>query len=200
MAAAEDGVLGKLVGRVEERAKAGEAVSIGLIQEIAGRRAAGPMLLLPALIVISPLSIIPGLPTIVGINTILVAGQIALGREQVWLPKWLTERCISARHAKTLLKFLGPVSRAADGVVKRRARFMTGPLMQRIGAMICVLMGAIMPLLEFIPFTSTWAASVIAVYALAITARDGWLAMAWIGLVAGMGALLWLLLGSTIFA
>lgn len=195
MTETQEGALGRLVRKVEERADAGDAVSIGLIQEIAGQRAAGPMLLLPAMIVISPLSIIPGLPTMVGINTILVAGQIVLGREQVWLPKWLTSRCISAKHAKTLLKFLGPVSRAADGMVRRRARFMTGSVMRRTGAVVCVMVGCIMPLLEFIPFTSTWAASVVAVYALSITARDGWLAMAWMGLVAGLVSLAWMFLG-----
>ncbi len=191
----QEGALGGLVRKVEERADAGQAVSIGLVREIAGQRAAGPLLLLPALIVISPLSIIPGLPTMVGLNTILVAGQIVLGRKNFWLPKWLSERCISAKHAQTLLKFLKPVSRVADGVVRRRARFMTGPVMRRAGALICVLVGCIMPLLEFIPFTSTWAASVIALYALAITARDGLLATAWIGLVAGLVSLAWMFFG-----
>lgn len=191
----QEGALGGLVRKVEERADAGEAVSIGLVREIAGQKAAGPLLLLPALIVISPLSIIPGLPTMVGLNTILVAGQIALGRETFWLPKWLSERCISAKHAHTLLKFLKPVSRVADGVVRRRARFLTGPVMRRLGALVCVLVGCIMPLLEFIPFTSTWAASVIAIYALAITARDGWLALAWMGLVVGMVGLAWMVFG-----
>lgn len=200
MTASQEGALGKLVRKVEERADAGEQVSLGLVQQIAGQRAAGPMLLLPALIVISPLSIIPGVPTLVGINTILVAGQIVLGREQVWLPKWLTERCISAKHAQTLLKFLRPVSRVADGMVRRRARFMTGSVMRRIGAMVCVMVGCIMPLLEFVPFTSTWAASIIAVYALAVTARDGLLAMAWAGLVGVAVTLGWMLLKMSILA
>ncbi|MDV3252915.1 exopolysaccharide biosynthesis protein [Devosia sp. BK] len=181
----DEGTLGRLVRKVDERAKAGEAVSIGLIQEIAGQRAAGPMLLIPALIVISPLSIIPGLPTMIGLNTILVAGQIVLGRDRIWLPKWLRGRCISAKHAEKLLKFLRPVSRKVDGVVKRRAKLLTSMPMRRIGAVVCVLVGMIMPLLEFIPFTSTWAGTIIAVYALAITARDGFLALAWMGLVGG---------------
>jgi hypothetical protein len=194
MAGAQDGTLEMLVGKVAERAEAGEKISISLIQQIAGQRAAGPLLLLPALIVVSPLSIIPGLPTIVGINTILVAGQVVLGREQVWLPEWLRKRCLSAKHAKTLANFLKPVSKAADGVVRRRYRFLTSAPMRRAGAAICVLVGAIMPLLEFVPFTSTWAAAIIAVYALAITARDGFLALAWLGLVlaaAGIGYVVW---------
>lgn len=49
------GPLGRLVRKVQERTAHGEAVSIGLLQEVAGARAAGPMLLLPALIVVSPL-------------------------------------------------------------------------------------------------------------------------------------------------
>ena len=194
MTATQEGALGTLVEKVEARALAGEVVSIGLIQEVAGQRAAGPMLLLPALVVISPLSIVPGIPTIVGINTILVAGQLALGRERIWLPRWLIERSIKAKHAQTLMKFLKPVSRMADGVVKRRFRFMTSMPVRRVGAAVCVLVGAIMPLLEFIPFTSTWAAAIIAVFALAITARDGFLALAWIGLVLGgigVGYFIW---------
>lgn len=194
MEATQEGALGKLVRKVEERLDAGEAVSIGTIKRVAGQRAAGPMLLLPALIVVSPLSIIPGLPTMVGINTILVAGQLALGREQVWLPKWLTERCVPAKYAKKLMTFLRPVSRAADHVVKPRAHALTGAVMRRAGAVICVLVGCIMPVLEVIPFTSTWAASIVAVYALAITARDGWLALAWMGLVSGAIALACMLL------
>jgi hypothetical protein len=188
MTATKEGPLGTLVDKVEARALAGEDVSIGLIQEVAGQRAAGPMLLLPALVVISPLSIVPGIPTMVGINTILIAGQLALGRDRIWLPEWLRGRCLSAKHAKTLLKFLKPVSRAADGVVKRRFRLLTSAPLRRVGAAVCVLVGAIMPFLEFIPFTSTVAATIIAVFALAITARDGFLALAWIGLVlAGIG-------------
>lgn len=194
MVAAQDGTLETLVGKVVERAEAGEKISIGLVQQIAGQRAAGPLLLLPALLVISPLSIIPGIPTIVGINTILVAGQVALGREQVWLPDWLRKRCLLAKHGKKLAGFLKPVTKVADGIVRRRFRFLTSAPMRRVGAAICVLVGAIMPVLEFVPFTSTWAAAIIAVYALAITARDGFLALAWVGLVLGaigIGYVVW---------
>jgi len=186
---AKEGALGALVRKVKARADAGEAVSIGLVQEVAGPRAAGPMLLLPALLVVSPLSIVPGLPSVVGLTTVLVAGQVVLGREPIRLPRWLTRRRLASRHADMLLGFLQPVSRMADGVARRRARALTAAPMRRIGAAVCVLMGAIMPLLEFVPFTSTWAATIIAVYALAITAGDGLLALAFVGLVLGAVAL-----------
>ena len=66
--------------------------------------------------------------------------------------------------------------------------------MRRGGAVICVLVGAVMPVMEVIPLTSTWAGVVIAGYALAITARDGLLAMAWAGLVLALLTVAWALL------
>ena len=191
MAATHDGALGKLVDEMEARVQSGEKVSIGLVQNIAGHRAAGPMLLLPALLIVSPLSIIPGLPTLVGLNTVLVAGQVALGRKRIWLPRWLRDRCISAQHAQKLLKFLRPVTRVADGMIKQRAEALTGGVMRRVGAVVCMVVGAIMPVMEFVPFTSTWAGAVIAIYGLAITARDGLLALAWGGFVLALLAAAW---------
>src|SRR5690606_6779529 len=114
MADAQQGTLTNLIDKVDEHARAGDGISIGLIQEIVGPRAAGPLLLIPALIVISPLSIIPGIPTLTGIHTVLVAGQIALGRKTMWLPRWLTQRSIPGRHVERLLKFLKPLGRGAD--------------------------------------------------------------------------------------
>ncbi len=194
MEQAKPGVLGQLLEEVERRVDAGEEISIGMIQTVAGQRAAGPMLLFPALLVVSPLSIIPGLPTLVGINTILVAGQVALGRKTIWLPRWLAERCLPTKHAERLMSFLRPVSRTVDAVTKPRWRALQGAPLRRVGAAICVLVGLIMPLLEFIPFTSTWAAAIIAVFGLAVTARDGLLALFWIALVTGCVAVATLLL------
>lgn len=189
-----NGPLARLIDELKYRTESGQEVSIGLVQEIAGARAAGPILLLPALIVMSPLSVIPGLPSIVGFNTILVAGQVALGRDRLWLPQWLTKRCIRAKHGQTLLRFLAPVGETVDKLIKPRAEATAGPLFRRVGALVCVLVGAIMPILELIPFTSTWAASIIVIYALAITVKDGFLALAWSGMVLGILLVVWTIL------
>src|SRR5690606_14363774 len=94
MAEPGPGTLTTLIEKVEEHAQAGDGISIGLLQEIVGPRAAGPLLLFPALMVIAPLSIVPGIPALTGLHTILVAGQVALGRKSMWLPQWLTKRAI----------------------------------------------------------------------------------------------------------
>ncbi|MET3924009.1 exopolysaccharide biosynthesis protein [Devosia sp. 2618] len=183
MEKAKAGALGRIVEKVEQRVENGEQISIGMIQAVAGRRAAGPMLLFPALIVVSPLSIIPGLPTLIGLNTILVASQFALGRKTIWLPRWLTERCLPAKNAKKLLGFLKPVTATIDGVSRKRwGAVMIDPVL-RLGAVVCMAVGMIMPALEFIPFTSTWAGAIIATFGLALTARDGMVALAWVALV-----------------
>lgn len=180
--------------KIHERTERGEPVSIELLQQVAGAQAAGPMLLLPALVVVSPLSIIPGLPSLVGLHTVIVSVQLMLGRSRIWLPRWLSRRSIKPGPAEKLMRFLLPVSRMADGVAKRRLLPLTGKLGRRLGAAVCIVMGAIMPLLEFIPLSSTVAASVIAIYALSLSARDGLLTLVWWGALAVVVALsLWLM-------
>lgn len=49
----------------------------------------GPLLLVPALIVLSPVGGIPSVPTIGGIVIALIAGQIVFGRSHPWLPNFL---------------------------------------------------------------------------------------------------------------
>lgn len=193
--AGDAGALTELVDDLRQRVDAGERISIGLIQRIAGGRAAGPILLLPALVVVSPLSAIPGLPTIVGFNTILVAGQVALGRDHLWLPGWLTKREVPGKYGSKLLKYLGRLGQVADGIAKPRATAVIGPLTRRAGAGICVVVASIMPVMEIIPFTSTWAAGIIALYALAITARDGFLTLAWFAFVVVVISVAWLVFG-----
>jgi hypothetical protein len=183
MSTPSDGMLTPIVDEVDRHAKAGDPISIDTIRQIAGQRAAGPLLLLPALMAMSPITVIPGLATLIGLNTVLVAGQMALGHEQIWLPGWLRRLHLAPTHAKRLVKFLKPVGKVADEVARPRLRFLTSWPLRRIGAAACTVIGLAMPLTEVIPFTATWVGALIATYALAITARDGLLVLAWVGLL-----------------
>ncbi|MGV3491330.1 MAG: exopolysaccharide biosynthesis protein [Devosia sp.] len=186
MATTENTTLGELIDTTEKEVKSGEPISIGLVQRIAGRRTAGPLLLFPALLAMSPITIIPGVPTMVGLSTVLVATQIAIGHEQVWLPNWLKAIKLPERQGQKLLKFLKPIGEKVDAVVKPRATLITRWPFRRIGAALCALVGLAMLVTEVVPFTSTWAGAVIASFALAITVRDGFLALAWACLVAAL--------------
>lgn len=63
-----------------------ECVSVSDIVDAIGPRSFGPLLLVPALIVMSPLSGIRGLSTVMGITIALVSGQMLVGRRVAWLP------------------------------------------------------------------------------------------------------------------
>lgn len=92
----------------------GDRASIGDIVEAFGGRSYGPFLLLPALIEISPIGGIPGLPTIIAASIILFATQILLGRKHIGLPQFAAGRGVSKdRLRRTTLK-LRPLAERLD--------------------------------------------------------------------------------------
>lgn len=186
MSVADTGVLGDLIDKAEKQVGNGKPISIALVQQIAGRRSAGPLLLFPALLAMSPLTVVPGIATLVGLCALIVATQVAFGREDVWLPRWLRRLTLPPKHTAKLLKYLKPIGEKADQVVQKRATFLTSWPLRRIGAAICALIGLLMPITEVVPFTATWCGAAIAAYGLAITARDGFLAMAWAFFIAAL--------------
>ena len=75
-----------------------------------------------------------------------------------------------------------------------RLGLISGPLARRFLGVICLLLGAAMPLLELVPFTSSVAAAAVALLALAMLAQDGLLVLAALGLCAtGVATAMWLL-------
>ncbi len=153
-----------------------ERVQVRDIMKAIGERSFGPLLLVPSLLVVSPLSGIVGLPTVVGFIVVLVAGQLLIGMDHVWLPRFLLDRSVPAKRLHQAVGFLRPVAGAADKFVGRRLLFLTtGPAVYVIAAM-CILIALVMPVFELVPFAnSVWAAA-IAAFGLALTARDGVLA------------------------
>lgn len=51
-----------------------------------GKRSYGPFLLVPALIEISPVGGIPGMPTVLAATIIPFAALMVFGRKYIWLP------------------------------------------------------------------------------------------------------------------
>lgn len=88
--------VGETLDRIEELTKDGEDVRLGAVVEALGHRSHGPFLLIPALIDISPVGGIPGLPTVLGAIIALTAAQMLFGRKHLWLPGFLANRSISA--------------------------------------------------------------------------------------------------------
>ncbi|HKL62933.1 MAG TPA: exopolysaccharide biosynthesis protein [Woeseiaceae bacterium] len=174
----EVGSLGELLDCLEGISDADEHVSVGRVADALGRRSFSPLLLVAGLVMLAPvIGDIPGVPVVMGLLTIVVAVQLILAREHLWLPDWLEQR--SVRHEK--------VTKAVRGsrwMAEQLDRW-TGPRLQwlirgtglRLVSLACLLVAATTPVLEFIPFSANIAGFALTCFAVALLARDGLLAL-----------------------
>jgi hypothetical protein len=152
-------------------------VTVADLVDALGPRSFGPLLLVPSLILITPLSGIPGAPTFGAIVIVLVAGQMLFGAARVWLPGFVRERALGKERIAGAVRRMKPVARFVDRLVSRRFEFMTQPPFSILPALLVIVLALAMPPLEFVPMSSTILAAVIFVLALALTAQDGLLAL-----------------------
>lgn len=150
-----------------------ERVTVDDMAEALGHRGYGPFLLVPALIEISPLGGIPAVPTVLALIVLIFAAQIALGRDHLWLPRWLRKRSISGPRLHKAMDRIKPIARRMDRWFHGRLCRLSEPLATRIAAICCVLLSLTVPPLEFVPFASSAPMLAIAMFGLAISVRDG---------------------------
>lgn len=181
--------LEQLLDRVEEAAHERDRVSLDVILEMVGRRTFGPLLLLAGLITLAPvIGDIPGVPTIIGIFTLTIAGQLLLRREYFWLPRWLLKRSVAQHKLCKALKRMRRPARFIDTLLRPRLTF----LIQSRGiysiAIVCAFVALAMPLMEVVPFSANGAGAALAAFGLALIAQDGLLALfAFVFAGAGIG-------------
>lgn len=150
-----------------------EHLYIDELVEAIGQASFTPVLLLPALAVVSPLSGIPLFSTVMGFVIFLVAFQMLLGRDQLWLPQWLLRHKTSSPRVRSVLQRLRPVLIWLDEHTYARLKaFVHRPLIF-IPQLLCVLSGLMMPFSEFVPFSSSLIGGAVALLAFGMLARDG---------------------------
>ncbi len=169
--------LGEVVEAVVE-AGDGAEVSVQAVLEEFGHRSFGPMILVPGALVATPLSGIPGLASTCAAIIALVAGQFLIGRSTPWLPAVLRRRRLSRARVDRATAPLRRFARLADRVVRPRLEFLTRGLAARGIALVCLALAVTMPPLEVVPFANSATGTAIAVFGLALVARDGVLVIA----------------------
>lgn len=176
-----------------EIARNADSAKIGLgdILERLGSRSFGPLLILFGLFaLVPPISGIPGVPSVMGLLSILVAVQMAVGKDHLWLPTLVLERELSAdKVGKFVDKAMG-FARRIDKIVGRRLEWAIGPTGGRIAGLCVCLAGCTMIPLELLPFAAALPAAAIVLFGLAIVARDGLVALFGFALFAAACALL----------
>lgn len=169
--------LEQLLDRIHEAEKGRDRVSLGMLVEAAGSRSFGSLLLLAGVILVSPLSGIPGIPTTMGLFILLSALQMLLRRRHFWLPRWLLERSVSRQNVERAMRWLrGPAAWIDRWLQPRLPVFVDGPGIYLL-AIVCILIAACMPVMEVLPFSATTAGIPVSAFGLAMITHDGLLAV-----------------------
>lgn len=143
-----------------------------------GRRSFGPMLLLAGLVAVAPvIGDIPGVPTIVGVFVVLIAGQLVFRRQQIWLPRWLLKRSVRQDKLCKALEWMRKPARFVDRLLRPRLESYTGPKATYAMAILCIVIGVAMPAMEVVPFSANFAGAALSAFGLSLIARDGLLAL-----------------------
>lgn len=170
-----------VIDRLEELAD-DDTVCMADVFEAYGRSSFVPALIVPAIIVVSPLSGVPLVSSICGISIALIAIQMVLRRDHIWLPRFVRERAVSGERMRKGLHRMHRLADWLDAHTRERLALFRRKPLSIIPPLGCCAAGAAMPFMEIVPFTSSILGFAVLCYALSILARDG------LFVVAGMTA------------
>ncbi len=163
-----------MVDRLRELAQDRDQVSFDELVQTMGQQGNAPLLMVCALLMISPIGMIPGVGGALGVVVAIVGLQILLRQTSIDLPHFIGKRCIPARHIRKTADKIRP---AADFLRKflhvRLTSLAEGRASLSVVAVILMLGGASLLVLGAIPVATPLIGLPVAVYAFGIIARDG---------------------------
>lgn len=169
--------LDEMFDRIDESADEEGRVSLGKIVESVGTRSFGPLLLMVGVIMTSPLSGVPGMPTTMGVLLFLIAGQLLFGRDRFWLPRWLLTRSIKQEKVRKGIRWLRPAARFIDRWLRPRLSAFISGVSAYLISLVCAAIAVTMPMMEVVPFSVHGAGVAVTAFGLALISRDGLLAL-----------------------
>ncbi|WPZ34496.1 exopolysaccharide biosynthesis protein [Thalassobaculum sp. OXR-137] len=185
-----DHPLTDIVDRMADTAQ-GERVTVGETLEAFGRRSYLPLLIVPSLAVMSPLSGVPLMSSLCGAVIAIISAQMIFpGLGSLWIPDIVARRNVSGRRARAAIGKLGKIARWMDDHAQVRLKWLIEPPGRTALECVCLLCGLAMPFLEFIPFSSSVAGAAVLLIAGGLLTRDGLFALAGLAVIPIFGALL----------
>lgn len=170
--------LGAIVDRVEEVAAEVDPVTLEAVLDALGRRSFGVALLVPGLVTLAPLvGDVPGVPTLMAAVVLLSAGQLLIGREKPWLPEWVLQRRVEAATVRKVVGWVRPGVRVVDRMLRPRLTVLTGRPARYVIAAVCVVLAAVMPAMELVPFSANLAGVLLTGFGLSVVTSDGLLVL-----------------------
>lgn len=168
--------LQQLLDRLDNAAT-GERVDVESMMQAVGRSSFGALLLLGGLVTLSPLDIIPGIPTLIALAVLIVCAQLLAGRRHFWLPAWVLRRSIASQRFRHALTWLRKPARFGDRLVRPRLTALTTDAAIKLIAVGCIVVALAMPVMEVVPFSANLAGVALTAFGLAVIAHDGLLAL-----------------------
>lgn len=156
-----------------ELANSEDQVPFGDVLDKFGSHSFAPIMLVLALVELSPIGAIPVVPTILAVCIALVAGQLAFGSDHVWVPDLLERRSLSSGKIDTAVEKVSGIAAKLDSISTDRMTFLTKGAAVKIAAGLILLLCCTVPPLELLPWASSAPMLSIAVISLALMVRDG---------------------------
>jgi hypothetical protein len=138
-----------------------------------GQRGFGPLILVFALIALSPIGAIPGASIVTGSIIILVAGQLLLNRNSPWVPARLRRVSVESGRVVSAMERIRPYLEKADTFIKARWQGLLDPPWFYAVPFLCVALAVTMYPLAIVPGGVAVPSSAIVFLSLGISSRDG---------------------------
>lgn len=148
-------------------------VSVADVLKRVGNRSFPAVILVPSIALVSPISGIPGTPTLGALLVILVSLQALVGRTHLWLPGFLMRRSVSAARMQRVVDWLSKPAAWMDRHSHGRLRLlMRGPFRKLAYASV-TLIAISWPILELLPFVTSFGAGAVAMVMYGLMTKDG---------------------------
>lgn len=151
----------------------GDDVALGDLVAAFGSASFAPALMVPALLVVSPLSGIPFFSSICGLTITLIALQMLAARKHLWLPRVLMRRSVGAARLRRAMARIHRVADWLDRHSRDRLLVLVRPPGIALPQALAAFCGAVMPFLEIVPFSSSILGLAVVMFSVSFLARDG---------------------------
>jgi hypothetical protein len=186
---AEEQNLTQVLDTIKKRAdNAPQKISLGTLMHAFRKNGLTFLLLIPTAILLLPIGYIPGVSVLCGVLIALAAGQIIIGRREVWLPRTLKETSFHTKKITKAVKVARPYAKKIDKITYPRLEIFYHPTSQRLMAFLCLLLAIPIAIIGFVPLFPTVLGIPILLFSLGLFTKDGLVILA--GFVAAAVAIM----------
>ncbi|WP_372423118.1 exopolysaccharide biosynthesis protein [Salinarimonas chemoclinalis] len=164
--------LSDVLDRLEQTAH-DESISVEEVIEHLGTKSFAALMLVFSLISTSPASAIPGLTATVAVIVFILAAQMMLGRDSVWLPGFVTRRRMSTRKLCEGVSWMRRPVRFVERFLGARLTVLLHRPWLYLPLTLILALSLFMPFMEIVPTSGSIASAAIALFAAGILVRDG---------------------------